>query len=69
MYRTPAGRLSAVQVGSPADLSGSVACMDAGKEREQGRGSFAPTKKPRIVTLRKIFTVKQMGLKNMQSNE
>jgi hypothetical protein len=49
-------------------LSGSVTCMDAGKEREQGRGSFAPTKKPRIVILRKAFAVKQMSLTNVQSN-
>jgi hypothetical protein len=82
-------------------FSGSVACMDAGKEREHGRGSFAPTKKSSIVmyrtygmlvlhdcmdaggratqgvkaeeqkpaVLRKIFAVKQMDLKSVQSNE
>jgi len=39
------GRPMAVQIGCPANLSGSDTCMDAGKEREQGRGSFVPTKK------------------------
>jgi len=32
-------------------------------------GPFAPTRKLRIVILRKAFAVKQMGLKNVQSNE
>jgi len=31
-------------------------------------GSVAPIKKPRIVILRKAFAVKQMNLKNVQSN-
>ena len=32
-------------------------------------GPFAPTRKLRIVILRKAFAVTQMGLKNVQSNE
>ena len=69
LCRTPSGRLTAVQIGCPANLSGLV----------------APTRKPRIVMyrtycmlvlqkqkpviLRKAFAVKQMSLKNVQSNK